>query len=238
VNKLLSALCLASFPVVSFAAAPAAAPAPAKDATAKDQKKAEDPQQIAEKYLAALADPKKAQGKDYLLGGASLDAKAASVTGPKIVSKAEPRMEEGQVSDLKTAVDALDKAGLALLEEGAALGGTGGGEKKEVNLDHARKMAEKTKQLRKELVTKFPVFSDVIRVDKMIYWHPKNPARLLLQKSDPAGTYKVDYIAYTVESKDTAKDKARQWPLRLVKIKTDSVDTGWKVLPASEWDPE
>ena len=187
--------------------------------------------------MAALADPKKAQGKDYLLGGVSLDAKAAAVTSPKIVSKQEPRSEEGQLGDLQSAVDALDKAGLQLLGEGAALGGAGD-PAKEVNVDHARKMAEKTKQLRQELITKYPVFADVIRANKMIYWHPKNPARMILQKADKTGAYKVEYVAFTVESKDSVKDKPRQWPLRVVRIKTDATDSGWKVLPASSWDPE
>lgn len=200
-------------------------------------KKEETPQQIAEKYLAALADPKKAQGKDYLLGGVTLDAKDAKAIGPKIVAKAEPRVEEGQVADLTTAVDALDKAGLALLEEGAALGGAGD-PKKEVNVEQARKMAEKTKQLRKDLIAKYPVFSDIIRADKMIYWHPKNPARVALKKAEGAGSYKVEYVGFTVESKDTPKDKARQWPLRVVRIKTDKEDSGWRVLGASGWDPE
>jgi hypothetical protein len=205
-----------------------AAPAP---------KKAEDPQQIAEKYLAALADPKKQQGKEFLLGGVSLDAKAAAVVAPKIISKAEPRTEEGQIADIQGAVDALDKAGLQLLGEGAALGGAGDPER-QVSVEEARKMAEKTKQLRKDLMTKFPVFADVIRADKMLYWHPKNPARQILQKSERAGAYKVEYVAFTVESKDSAKDKPRQWPLRVVRLKTDTVDSGWKVLPASAWDPE
>lgn len=210
-----------------------AAPAPAAKPAAE-----ETPQQVAEKYLAALSDPKKAQSKDaLLLGGLSLDAKAATVIGPKIVQKAEPRKEEGQVADLFAAVDALDKAGLELLGDSASIGGAGVAQH-DVNIDHARKMAEKTKQLRKDLITKYPVFSDVIRADKMLYWHPKNPARLLLQKAERTGPYKVEYASFTVESKDSAKDKARQWPLRVVRVTFGTTDSGWKVLPASSWDPE
>ncbi len=212
--------------VVGFAAPVLAGPA---------QK--DEPQEIAEKYLKALSDAKKQQGKDYLLGGVSLDAKSALVFSPKILSRADPRKEEGSVADLSSAVTALDKAGLELLEGGAALGGLTD-PKAGVDAAKAKQMAEKTKQLRKELMTKYPVFSDIIRADRMIYWHPKNPARLQLQKAQKTGTYKAEYIAFTVESKDTAKEQPRQWPLRLVRIQTDGQDTGWKVLPASDWDPE
>jgi hypothetical protein len=212
-HLLLAALCLSA--------------APAKD----------EPQQIAEKYLKALSDPKAQAGKDHLLGGASLDAKSAVVFAPKITARAETRVEEGAVADLAAAVDALDKAGLALLEDSSMLAGVSD-PKAGVDVEKARKMAEKTKQLRKDLVTKYPVFSDVIRADRTLYWHPKNPARLILQKAQKSGQYKVEYIAFTVESKDTAKDKAHTWPLRIVRIKTEGNDTGWKVLPASDWDPE
>jgi hypothetical protein len=201
-------------------------------AAAKDE-----PQQIAEKYVKALGDAKHPGGKEYLLGGVTLDAKAAVTVSPKIVARAEPRTEEGAVADLAASVQALDKAGLELLEDGAVLGGVAD-PKANVDVEKARKMAEKTKQLRKELLTKYPVFSDVIRADKMLYWHPKNPARLALQKAAKTGAYKLEYIQFTVESKASAKEKPSNWPLRLVRFKTDDSDTGWKVLPASEWDPE
>jgi len=210
-----------------FAASSAFAAAAAKD----------EPQTLAEKYLKALSDPKQQSGKDHLLGGVSLDAKSAVVYSPKIVSRGETRVEEGAVGDLAAAVDALDKAGLALLEDSSMLGGVSD-PKAGVDVEKARKMAEKTKQLRKDLMSKYPVFADVIRADRTLYWHPKNPARLLLQKAQKSGSYKVEYIAFTVESKDGPKEKPHAWPLRVVRMKTEGADTGWKILPASEWDPE
>lgn len=223
--------------MVLLASTAVAAPAKAAVAKAEPAAKADDPQAVAERYLKALADPKQAAGKDYLLGGVTLDAKQAQALGAKIVTKAEPRVEEASLADLSAAVAALDKSGLELLENGAVLAGVSD-PKANVDLDQARKMADKTKQLRKDLMTKFPVFADVIRADRMLYWHPKNPARDLIAAGDKTGQYKLEYVAFTVESKDSPKDKPRQWPLRIVRFKSDATSSGWKVLPASSWDPE
>jgi hypothetical protein len=31
--------------------------------------------------------------------------------------------------------------------------------------------------------------------------------------------------------------QTRLWPLRVLRIKSAKYDSGWKVLPASDWDP-
>ena len=39
-----------------------------------------------------------------------------------------------------------------------------------------------------------------------------------------------------VESKEGPRQQSRKWPLRVVRFHSDAVDTGWKILPASDWN--
>jgi hypothetical protein len=83
-----------------------------------------------------------------------------------------------------------------------------------------------------------PVLAYVARVGKEVYWHPKNPLRSLLAKSGNSGKYTLEMHRWMIESKEGPRQTPRQWPLRVLRFKTGKIDTGWKVLPASDWNAE
>jgi hypothetical protein len=199
-------------------------------ADAKTNAPIEDPKVLAEKYLVALADGHDQSGKDHLLGGLTLDAVTATTLMPEIVGQAPKRSEDGSLAELSEAIDALDKAGIGGLKDGQK-------DLSEIGIADAKKLMGQTKLQRQALAKKFPVIADVIRYDRPVYWHPRNPTRVLLKESAKTGTYHLDYVAFTVSSHDSS-GKAVRWPLRIVRFKIAGGDTGWKVLPASEWDPE
>ena len=84
----------------------------------------------------------------------------------------------------------------------------------------------------------YPVLAKVMRVGKEVYWHPKNPMRPILAKAGSTGHYTVDLYRFVIESKEGPRQVPRQWPLRILRFKTNKVDTGWKVLPASDWNAD
>ena len=167
----LAFLCLGS--ASSLVAAPAAAPAPAAA-------NAEDPQQIAEKYLAALADPKKQQGKEYLLGGVR--------STPRQPRSWRRRSSRGRAAHRRGPSGGRPNGGrrarqgwaLQLLGEGAALGGAATRAPSERRTSAQDGREDQAAAQRPD--HQVPSVADVIRADKMLYWHPKNPARVILQR--------------------------------------------------------
>lgn len=189
---------------------------------ARDPKPIEDPKTLAEKYLVALGDGHDQSGKDYLLGGLTLDAVTASALLPELAGQSPKRVEDGSLKDAAEAVSALDSATASL---------------DELSLADAKRLVEKTKALQKTFAKKLPVFADVIRVDRPLYWNKRNPMRVLLEEAGREGTYHLEYVPFTAKSRDS-DGKTKTWPLRIVRFKSGTIDTGWKVLPASEWDPQ
>ncbi len=194
-------------------------------AFAREPKPIDDPRALAEKYLLALSDAHDQSGKDYLFGGLTLDAVTATAMQPEITRQDPMRSEELPLKDAATAVATLDRAGVP------------SGALETMSLAEAKKLLEKTQAQRKELAKKFPVLAEVIRYDRPLYWNPRNPARVLLAQAGAEGKYKLEYVPFVARSKDS-DGKTRTWPLRIVRFKAGTIDTGWKVLPASEWDPE
>jgi hypothetical protein len=39
-----------------------------------------------------------------------------------------------------------------------------------------------------------------------------------------------------VLSKEGPAKQPREWPMRVLRFKAGKIDTGWKVLPASDWN--
>lgn len=228
-------LTFAALPLALLTTAPAISYAgPVKKAAAK-----EDPalQKIATEYLAALQSTDTADGKEHLLGGVTIDAKNAHVLNASVVKKSAIRSEIGSLADVSSLMRDLDAAGFKMLGQETAANEPSSAPSA-VDLPQALELLKKTRELRQAMLKKFPVLSDVVRVDRALYWHTKNPMRPVLKQAGREGSYEVHHATYTIESKDDAKSAARQWPLRFVRFKSGSVDTGWKVLPASEWDPE
>ncbi len=194
-----------------------------------DPKRMDDPKVLADKYVIAVSDQDHPAGKDYLLGGLNADAVTAMEYQAKIVSRSPPRSEDGSLAEVTKQVAALDAIGVKLMPGATDLS--------LVVHEDSKMLLAKTAAERKALFKKFPLFADVIRTDRQIYWSPKNPMRAILAASGTSGNYHIDYVLFTVHSVST-DGKQHTWPLRIVRWKTDKSDEGYKVIPASEWDPD
>jgi len=60
----------------------------------------------------------------------------------------------------------------------------------------------------------------------------------VLDQAGREGRYQVELHRFKVESLEGPNKVPRQWPLRVVRFKSASVDTGWRILPASDWSVE
>ncbi len=127
----------------------------------------------------------------------------------------------------------------------------------------ANRLLSSSKKALDDFNTQFPVFAYMARADKGVFWHPENPWRLLLpqllpagadldtaQKSPDWGEYELIVYRFVVEEKldqpeksakpadkSSATPKTRRWPLRVLRIKTPTYDSDWKILPAADWNP-
>jgi len=146
----------------------------------------------------------------------------ATAMQPEITWQGPKRTEDTTIEDIKK--------GLASVDATVAPKGIEG-----TTLDDAKGFMDKTKNERKDLARKNPVFADIVRVDRPLFFHPGNPTRKWLEGK--TGPCHLEYVAFSVKSKDS-DGKPHTWPLRLVRFKYGEVDSGWKVLPASTWDPE
>ncbi len=109
----------------------------------------------------------------------------------------------------------------------------------ELTRDEAARLLAPTKERTEAFKKTLPLLAYVARVGREVYWHPKNPVRPLLQQAGTDGSYTLDVYHFTVETTDGPRKQARQWPLRIVRLTTTAgLDTGWKVLPASDWSPD
>lgn len=203
---------------------------------------AQDPQRtVAEAYLNALSGQGADQGRDNLLGGATMTARIFQLENWKITGREKHRREVGELADLNALVDALDREGRTALGKMMSGGGAGGDEvaMHEFSADEAKKILAPTKAKAALLTRTHPVFAYVARVDKEVYWHPKNPFREVLAKAGPQGKYTLDFDLFWVTTEEGLAEKtARRWPLRVVRFVSGSEDTGFKILPASDWNAE
>lgn len=202
----------------------------------------QDPQRkVAESYLNALTGQGSDQGRDALLGGATMTARIFQLENWKVASREKHRHEVGELSDLNALVDGLDREGRAALAK--MMGGGPAGDDDvamhEFSPDEAKKILEPTRAKAALFTRTHPVFAYVARVDKEVYWHPKNPFRDVLAKAGATGKYTVDLDLFWIETEEGLGEKTvRKWPLRVVRFVSDKVDTGYKILPASDWNAE
>jgi hypothetical protein len=197
---------------------------------------AEGPRQVAEQYLKALTDNGDPSGKKLLLGGVSMTAQLFTIENWKVVSESPVRNETG---DLKTAVTMmrdLDRSGKAATDK-ILTGGTVGDDltMHELSQDEATKMLGPTKQKADKFSKTCPALAYIARVGKPLYWHVKNPIRPLLAQTGGKGTYKLEVHRYVIETREGSAQTPRQWPLRVLHFTSGDIDTGWKILPASDW---
>jgi hypothetical protein len=197
-------------------------------------------QRTAESYLKALGSTGDDAGRELLLGGVTLDARLAAVDSWRIVSRDYVEKETGSLKTATALMAELDKAGRRSLSELLKKGGAGDDMAVvELTKDEATRLLAPTRERTEAFKKTLPVLAHVARVGREVYWHPKNPVRPLLQQAGTDGTYSLELFHFTVETTEGPRKEARQWPLRIVRFTTSSgLDTGWKVLPASDWSPD
>jgi len=196
-------------------------------------------QKIAEQYLSSLTGKGDSAGRDLLLGGATVNAQLFNLENWRVVSRAPPQAEQGDLKAAVTMMGDLDKAGRASLTRIVNAGSGGEGlQVHQISEAEAKKILEPTHAKAQAFLKASPVLAYVARVDKSVYWHPQNPVRTLLAGTDASGSYMLQLHIFTIETKEGPRQVPRQWPLRILRFRAGKVDTGWKVLPASDWNAE
>ena len=194
----------------------------------------DDPaRRVAIAYLKALHGTGDGSARELLLGGSTLTADDFTIPNWKIVRRDPPEIEEGDIRAAVAEMRALDKAGRETLNAVVNLDGDSA---KALTQAQAEKMMAPTKRRAERFRRAFPVFSYVARVGKDVFWHPSNPWRTVVDELGDKGKYKLVLHRFHIEER--AGGKTRVWPLRVLRITTAQYDSGWKVLPASDWDPE
>jgi hypothetical protein len=208
-------------------------------ASAEEPKNARE---AAELYLKALTGGDGA-GKDELLGGATMTAQIFTLENWKVLSEDPVRHEKGDLSQAVKLMRDLDASGKATLKKIA--GGGGGTSTGEDDMQTQTLTAEQTEKIMGPTQAKadrfkktYPVLAYVARVGKTLYWHPQNPIRPLLVKTGGKGPYELEVHRYVIESVEGASKSVRHWPLRVLRLTAGDLDTGWKVLPASDWNAD
>lgn len=195
-----------------------------------------DARAVAEKYLNAVSGKGDESGLDLLLGGATTNARLFSLENWAIVATEPARHENGDVLAAANAVLEVDQASRDAL---AGLVGSGtsaeGGSVEQLSPQEAQQVMAPTQASADRLKAAHPLLASVLRVGQPVFFNPKNPARPLLAGS---GTYALDVRGFEIESKEGPRKVARRWKLALLRFKSDAADTGWKVLPAADWNAE
>ena len=194
----------------------------------------DEPANIARAYLKALDGSAPGDARAFLLGDVTLDAELATIPNWKLEKRDAVKHEEADLAKAIADMRKLDKAGRKALD--TLLNQPGGDGFAQVGRAEAEKIMAPTKAVATKFKKDFPIFSYMARVDKEVYWHPKNPWRRTLEKLGKTGVYTISYHRFNI--RETDHGRSRVWPLRVLRIKTKNYDSGWKILPASDWDPE
>ena len=219
----------AVFAVVALAGDPPASKPGAKD----------EAQKVAERYLNALTGQGDEADRELLLGGATMNAQMFVLENWKISSREPVRHEEGDLASAKKHIAELDKAAReALTKVLTSSSDSDGLAMNELSQADAAKLMAPTREKAKKFQAAHPVVAFVARVGKEVYWHPKNAIRPVLEKAGASGTYTLDVHIFQIETKEGPRQERRLWPLRVLRFKSAKVDTGWKILPASDWNGE
>lgn len=198
-----------------------------------------DAKKVAETYLNALTGTGDEAGKDLLLGGATMNAQLFSLENWSFKSKDPVKKEESDLAHAVQLMNELDKAGRGALTGLMGVEAVGDDLKMtEVSAEQATKLLAPTKARAAALQKSHPVLSYMLRTGKEVYWHPKNPMRAVLAKAGTQGKYSIEVHRWMIGTTEGPAKTPRQWPLRVVRFKSQKIDTGWKILPASDWNAE
>jgi hypothetical protein len=198
-----------------------------------------EPKKVAETYLNALTGTGDEAGKDLLLGGVTMNAQLFSLENYRFKGKDPVKKEEGDLAHALQMMNALDKAGRSALTKLMGVEQVGDDLKMtEVSQEEAAKLLAPTREKAAAFQKHHGVLAYVLRVGKEVYWHPKNPMRAVLSKAGSTGKYSIEVHRWTIVSTEGPAKTPREWPLRVLRFKSAKLDTGWKVLPASDWNAE
>lgn len=210
-------------------------------APALAEESSEAVRRVAQNYLDALTGKGSSDGKDLLLGGATLDAQLFMLENARIVASEPVKREKGDLHSavkLMTDLDAAGRKALTALMEGGGSSDPDGLEMVEMSEADAARLMAPTRERSKKFLKTHPVLAYVARVGKEVYWHPKNPMRPVIQQAGKKGEYALEFHNFTIESLEGPRKSPRRWPLRILRFKAGDVDTGLRVLPASDWKVE
>ena len=191
---------------------------------------------VAETYLNALTGKGDEAGKELLLGGVTMNAQLFTLDNWSFKTKDPVRKEEGDLAHAVGMMNDLDKAGRKMLHK--LLGAEQVGDDlqvTEVTPEEAKKLLQPTQAKALAFKNSHKELAYALRVGKELYWHPKNPMRPLLNKAGTQGKYYVEIHRWVVLSKEGPAKQPREWPLRVIRFKAGKIDTGWKIMPASDW---
>jgi hypothetical protein len=193
---------------------------------------------VATTYLNALTGKGDEAGKDLLLGGVTMNAQLFALENAEL-KNLESKKEEGDLGKAVQLMNELDKSGRKALTKLMGAEAVGDDLKvTEVSKEDAEKLLKPTLEKAQAFLKAAPVLAYSCRVGKEVYWHPKNPMRAVLAKAGNSGKYTLELRRWTVVSKEGPNKTPREWPLRVLRFKGGKIDTGWKVLPASDWNAE
>lgn len=199
------------------------------------QAKDDTPHQIAVAYLKALEGDADQTARGYLLGGIPLAAQTYQIPNWNIVEREPVRREQADIAEVKARMKRLDERGRKALTEVMRIKSI---QATDVDRKRAKELLGLTRKEAQTLQKDFPVFAYVARVGKDVFWHPKNPWRQVIKHVGKKGKYTLEMHLFRIEERE-AHRPPRVWPLRVLRLQTDKgYDSGWKVLPASDWDPD
>lgn len=193
---------------------------------------------VATTYLNALTGKGDEAGKDLLLGGVTMNAQLFTLENAELKNM-ETKKEDGDLGKAIQLMNELDKSGRKALTKLMGAEAVGDDLKvTEVSKEDAEKLLKPTLEKAQAFLKAAPVLAYTCRVGKEVYWHPKNPMRAVLAKAGNSGKYSLEMRRWTVTSKEGPNKTPREWPLRVLRFRGGKIDTGWKVLPASDWNAE
>ncbi|MBM4283252.1 MAG: hypothetical protein FJ137_21735 [Deltaproteobacteria bacterium] len=193
----------------------------------------DEPRKVAEAYLKALSGKGDDSARNYLLGGVTLTANDFSIPNWKLKKRDAPRIEDKDVGGAVKMLGELEQKGAELLNAVVV-----SGEDSSVHLSQAKadKLMEPTKSQAQKFIDAYPTFAYVARVGRPVFWHPDNPFLKEVKKLPKGGHYHLEVHRFQIEETDNSKS-SRVWPLRVLRLTSTGYDSGWKILPASDWDP-
>lgn len=190
------------------------------------------PRKIAEAYLKALAGKGDDSARNYLLGGSTLTANDFTIPNWKIKKRDEVRTEDKSVSGAVRMMRDLEKKGAEALNNVVVAEDSS----MAMSQEQANKLLEPTRRQAQKFIEEYPLFAYVARVGKDVFWHPENPWLGVVKAMPKDGDYHLEVHRFQIEETDAGKT-ARIWPLRVLRVTAKDYDSGWKILPASDWDP-